>query len=239
MLAKRDTNRLAIGVLAVMLVVACVFVLKKWSPRFNSDLHGDHGVISAFTDERSHVVSVDSQTPPPIRERDRSHSTELTQRNQVDVPPKARPLSGTDDSVIGVPFLVPASLERVCVLGERKQGVDLCERQHNLLAEMAKQPRDLAWAAKTETLIQDEVLSLSPGDFFIRNIECRSSICAVELESPTSWYSGASYEFDAANGLVDGVTMGGAVETDSEGRQVKVSVVLFTKFDYTTSRSIR
>jgi hypothetical protein len=124
-------------------------------------------------------------------------------------------------------------------MGKRQHGSDLCERQHNRLAEMAKEPRDLAWAAKTESLIQDEVLSLSPGDYSIRNIECRSSICAVEIESVSSWYSAASIKFEDATGLVDGLRMS-AVETDSVGREVKVSLVLFNKFyDSTSSHSIR
>jgi hypothetical protein len=236
--AKRDTNKLAtIVVLAAMAIVASIFVLQHWRPGSKPAPDAGLGKIAVDAAQRPSVPSPNPAIKLPDRGRDRSDSTELRVRGQVAEPLRAPPLSGTDDSVIGVPFPVPASAEGVCTISKRLHGPDLCERQHKLLAKMAKEPRDLAWAAKTETLIQDEVTSLSPGNYSIRNIECRSSICAVEMESLSDWYSGATIEFDNANNLVDGFRLH-AVETDSVGREIKVSLVLFNKFDSKGSHSI-
>jgi hypothetical protein len=135
--------------------------------------------------------------------------------------------SGVNRSVIGIPFPVSPSVDARCKLIKK---VDLCERQHNMLAKMAQEPRDNSWATKTEALIQDEVMSEKPGVYSIRNIECRSSLCAVEVESLSDAYVGESYDFLNPNNLVDGFRMGGAPETDDLGRQVSVTFLLFLKW---------
>lgn len=108
------------------------------------------------------------------------------------------PLGGfrVDRSVIGIPFPVSPSVEASCKLTGK---IDLCERPHSELAKMTQEPRDEAWAAKTEALIQDEVMSERPGVYTIRNIECRSSICAVEIESPPDAYIAPTYAFLNSN----------------------------------------
>jgi hypothetical protein len=136
--------------------------------------------------------------------------------------------TGSDASVIGVVFPASASVEASC----KRKKLDFCEKQHNVLAEMAKEARDKAWAVKTETLIQDEVISQGPGIYSIRNIECRTSICAAEVESLSDAYVGADYNFLATNGLLDELRMVGAPETDNSGRQISVALVIFTKSFY-------
>src|ERR1700722_19996001 len=127
----------------------------------------------------------------------------------------AQPSSGTrqptpsggsrvDRSVIGIPFPVSPSVEASCKLTGK---IDLCERPHSALAKMTQEPRDEAWAAKTEALIQDEVVSERPAIYTIRNIECRSSICAVEIESPPDAYIAPTYNFLKSNDLVYGIPM--------------------------------
>jgi hypothetical protein len=70
---------------------------------------------------------------------------------------------------------------------------------------MAQEPRNIACAHNTEALIQGEVLSEGPGIYSIRNIECRSSICAVEVESTADAYISASNKFLTDNDLIDGL----------------------------------
>ena len=94
---------------------------------------------------------------------------------------------------------------------------------------MAQEARDEVWATKTETLIQDEVMTQGSEIFSIRNIECRSSICAVEVQSSADAYVGASYNFLAINHLVDGLRIVGVPETDDLGHQISVALVIFVK----------
>jgi hypothetical protein len=96
--------------------------------------------------------------------------------------------------------------------------------------KMAQEPRDNAWAADTESLIQDEVVSRKPGTYSIRNIECRSSICAAEVASLSNGYVGETYDFLHTNDLVDAYSYLGSLETDDLGRPVSVTVVFFFKW---------
>jgi hypothetical protein len=146
--------------------------------------------------------------------------------------PTLSTVADPDASFIGISFPVSASVETPCTRNKLRHKLDLCERQHNALAEMAQEPRDNIWAPKTETLIQDKVTSQGPGIYSVRNIECRSSICAVEVESLSDPYIGADYDFLATNGLIDGLTLFATPETDSSGRQINVTLVIFTKFYY-------
>ena len=136
--------------------------------------------------------------------------------------------SGVDRSVIGIPFPVSASVEAYCI----NKAPLHCEREHQALAKMAQQPRDEAWAAKTESQIQDEVISQGPGIYSIRNIECRSSICAVEVKSLSRAYIGANYNFLAVNGLFDDLNMFASPENDELGRRTQVTLVIFFKSFY-------
>jgi hypothetical protein len=135
--------------------------------------------------------------------------------------------SAVDRSVIGVPFPVSPSVETSCKVTGK---VDLCERPRKVLAKMIQEPRDEAWAAKTEALIQDEVVAEGPGIYSIRNIECRSTTCAVEVESLSDAYVGATSNFINANDLVYGFDMGLGRETDDLGRPVLVTFLFFFKW---------
>jgi hypothetical protein len=58
----------------------------------------------------------------------------------------------------------------------------ICKKFYVDLAQMAKEPRDSAWAndmeAKLQAYIEQEF-----KDALIRNIDCRTSLCAIEVET--------------------------------------------------------
>jgi len=78
----------------------------------------------------------------------------------------------TDPSVIGRPFALSVSMQ-----GELKKN-EVFRAARERLEQMAREPRDNGWASLKESQIQD--LMMSNGTY-IRNIECRTTTCAVEV----------------------------------------------------------
>jgi hypothetical protein len=85
--------------------------------------------------------------------------------------------NGIDKSVIGQPFEISASVKAVC-----KYDTIECPLVMASVKRMAEEPRDVDWAAKMEATIQSAFDSEGPGKFVIRNVECRTSICILEVE---------------------------------------------------------
>lgn len=82
-------------------------------------------------------------------------------------------------AMIGRPFPVSASVEFTC----RKLGGSCDEELDGLLSKFAHEPRDPAWAAEMETRLREFILTSEPGKFSIRAVECRTSLCVVEVAS--------------------------------------------------------
>jgi hypothetical protein len=143
--------------------------------------------------------------------------------------------SETSDSaaVIGRAFPASAAVEDDC---KRKRDY-ICDDVHEKLAKMATEPRDTTWAAEMEALIQQDVLSEEePGRFRIRDIECRTSLCAAEVESTFSvngtygsYMGGMQIHHDALNAALHTNFNTFAYETDPSGARVTVTVITFTR----------
>lgn len=58
-----------------------------------------------------------------------------------------------------------------------------CAWAKRLLALMSAEPRDSVWAEKMESDLRRWVESLASGGFTLRNVECRSSWCVLEVGS--------------------------------------------------------
>jgi hypothetical protein len=86
--------------------------------------------------------------------------------------------SGADSA--GVPFpisqSVKASCEQISHLGKAS-----CADIHAALDRLQKESRDFAWAGEMERII-DELVAVHPG-FSVRSLVCRTTVCAVEVES--------------------------------------------------------
>jgi hypothetical protein len=82
-----------------------------------------------------------------------------------------------DPSVVGRPFPISASVRPVC---SGNGDID-CELDDSL-TRFSQEPRDGNWAPSVEERVRSIVESRNPG-FAIRNLECRATLCAMEVES--------------------------------------------------------
>lgn len=140
---------------------------------------------------------------------------------------------GPDMSVIGRPFVVSTAIETDC----KKKGEDsICADVHQHLAKLAQEPRDQLWAAKMEELIQNDVESTQSNNFRILDIECRSTVCAAEVESTFSntgiygsYMGGMQPGHDALKASLQTNFNTFAYDTDPSGARVTVTVITFTR----------
>jgi hypothetical protein len=132
--------------------------------------------------------------------------------------------SGGDASAIGIPFPISASVGDLC-----KRESNMCGDVPERLAKMAQEPRDQAWATETEGRLQDNILSQGSNKYSIRDIECRTSLCAVEVASAYGPYVGLGYEDQVKFGLLNGQLTIGAFEKDPAGARITVTVITFTR----------
>ena len=138
---------------------------------------------------------------------------------------------GEDYSYVGVPFPVSASIQPGCAKWDLCLGS--CTAAFNRLATMKDEPRDLDWAPKMEQKIQDEIVSEGGGGFGVRNVECRRTICALEvisrLSPPWGAYSTPPLEFLNPNKLFSNVCGYSPSETDESGVKTTVTLVVYRR----------
>jgi hypothetical protein len=136
-------------------------------------------------------------------------------------------------AVVGRVFPVSAAIEDDC----NKRPDDLCNDMRENLAAMAEQPRDGAWATQMEALIEHDVLyEEEPSRFRIRNIECRTTLCAAEVETTPSitgrdgsYMGGIQLGHDALNAALQTNLNTFAYEVDQSGTRIQVTVITFTR----------
>jgi hypothetical protein len=93
---------------------------------------------------------------------------------------------------------------------------------------MAQEPRDPAWAPDMETKLQDLVMA-EPNKFSIRDIECRMSLCAVEVASVYGPYLGKINSNNPLdNNLFTWFGMFG-YETDPSAARITVTLLTFKR----------
>jgi hypothetical protein len=140
----------------------------------------------------------------------------------------ARQVFGTDRSLIGTPFSVSQSVAATCARDKI-----ICPRIYKKLAEFTKEPRDNVWASQEEANIQNQIESLGPDKYSIRNLECRTTICAVEVSSnPSDHYLGMAYYYMVKYGLTQDLGTIGAYETDPLGARIDVTLMTFTRHQH-------
>ena len=80
------------------------------------------------------------------------------------------------NAVIGRPFKISASVQAGC-----KEVA--CPELERDLAKFAQQPQDPTWASEMEARLEEYIESSEPDKYQIRNVECRTSMCYVEVAS--------------------------------------------------------
>jgi hypothetical protein len=140
----------------------------------------------------------------------------------------ARPAMSGSNSVIGQKFPMSASVDAGC----KKTPDDICKEALENLDKLAKESRDPLWASQMEALIQNSILNEDPGTHEIRDIECRTTFCAVEVVSTTSGtyvpYLGGKFDDPVRNFLKASPVTDG-VEADINGNRVVIDLVTFSK----------
>jgi hypothetical protein len=124
--------------------------------------------------------------------------------------------SRTDAGVVGRPFELSASMKAELAKS------DVFRPARERLEQMAREPRDNEWANLAESQIQDLITS---DGMNIRNIECRTTICAIEVAP-------ASEPFDVViiGQQLTRLDLWGpeyltfSRETDDDGNSVKVAL---------------
>jgi hypothetical protein len=132
--------------------------------------------------------------------------------------------SGVDKSVVGQEFHVSDPVKESC-----KRDTIECPIVMASLTRMVKEPRDMYWAAKMEEEIQAVVDAQGSGKFVVRNLECRTSICILEVEvhdpgSAVPRYDNAIVSNLKPNGLVIGET-----ELDASGAHFNTQLLDFSR----------
>lgn len=122
--------------------------------------HGSHERESATRDHENALM--------PQQQSMRTVPTQNDGRNLTSTLPRG---SRADSSVIGRPFALSASMQAELSKSEAFRPA------RDRLDQMARESRDTDWANAKETEIQ----ALMEGRYSIRNIECRATICAVEV----------------------------------------------------------
>jgi len=80
-----------------------------------------------------------------------------------------------------------------------------------------------------ESKFRDSVLTSEPGKYSIREIECRTSICAIEVASLYGTYLWKGEQNESLNRqMMNGLSTWG-YETDSSGSRITVTVMTFER----------
>ena len=136
---------------------------------------------------------------------------------------KSPPQSEIDTSAVGTPFTVSASVENDCKLDKT-----VCSLVSQQLEKFSQEGRDTAWADQAEADLQDYIASRGTGKFLIRNIECRATICVVEVASLFGQYLPMDEADQVKYGLIDGHDAWGS-EPDPTGVEIAVTLTTYTR----------
>jgi hypothetical protein len=131
--------------------------------------------------------------------------------------------SEIDESFVGQPFTISASIEEGC-----KSDTIECPLVMASVGKMVKEPRDVQWATKMEATIQSAFDSQGSGKYAIRNVECRTSLCILEVEvhvlGPVVRYEDAIFSRLRPNAMTIGVN-----EYDASGASFLVELMDFER----------
>jgi hypothetical protein len=133
-------------------------------------------------------------------------------------------LSGIDESAVGQAFQISASIRAGC----KNDSIE-CPLVMASVAKMVEEPRDIAWASKMEEKIQAVVDKQGPGKYATRNLECRTTLCILEVEVRVPGAFNDRYEDAITSGLRPNAMTIGATEYDSSGATYHVELMDFVR----------
>lgn len=136
--------------------------------------------------------------------------------------------SQLDVSVKGRVFPLPDS---VVEQGKKYKGVSGplgYDDQRQALALFADEARDVAWAPNLEKALLDSAGSDGGGSIVVRRIECRTTLCIVELASSNGLPDGLSYDEAKILDLRNMINMRGR-EVDASSKGINVLVTIYCR----------
>jgi hypothetical protein len=110
----------------------------------------------------------------------------------------------------------------------RDAETSICGDELRVLREMERERRDEAWASQMEATLRSLLTSAPYAAYTVRNIECRSSICATEIASTYGRHPGLALKdlqrigMDHGNGLF-------GYERNEYGERVTVTLRIFRR----------
>jgi hypothetical protein len=161
---------------------------------------------------------------PQVAERSalESSSPQITpEESRLGNPGVPLTASALDESVVGAPFPTSPSVALACKRDH------FCDELKEDLAKMKMEPRDVVWATDMEARIQDYVASLGPDKSFVRDVECRTSYCAVEVTSNFGHSFVAQFPLGVLFDNLGNGQFALGYEKDASGADVRVTLALF------------
>ena len=160
----------------------------------------DDVLVNQSGDSIATNQAVDRENQPP---RDR------VQEPSVDDDPFSLKLRSLDDatprSVIGRPFPVSAT-----VLSSRERCLksdphpENCNVVFRDLEQFSKESRSVPWATDMEFRLRSHVEKVGDLRYAVRSLECRTSLCALEVTFTHDVFFGLSYDESMSLGLKNG-----------------------------------
>jgi hypothetical protein len=131
--------------------------------------------------------------------------------------------SALDESVVGTPF----PMSRSVALGCKRD--HFCDELREDLDKMKMEPRDVVWATDMEARIQEYVASLGPDKSLVRDVECRTTFCAVEVTSNFGHSFVAQFPLGVLFDNLGNGRFALGYEKDASGADVRVTLALFNR----------
>jgi hypothetical protein len=128
---------------------------------------------------------------------------------------------------VGQPFPVSRSMQSQCKRNPVPTA-EACAGVSKLLEEMAQEPRDEGWAMEVEAELRAHVLREHPTAR-IRALECRTSLCAVEVAAETGYLVILGEEEQRKCGIYDLSHASSSFETAPSGSKVTVTLRVFER----------
>jgi hypothetical protein len=217
--------RLLLTVLLIVVTLGAFCIV--YSPLFRSAI--SPGPSSTDAKRLEPTTSIREPSPQNVRAGDtiaRTFSSTSTPQNEKAISEKSTPpitiRDRIDTSVMGQAFEISSSIKEGC-----KSDHIECPLVMASVGKMVKEPRDIEWAARMEATIQSAFDSQGSGKYVIRNVECRTSICILEVEGhnpeATDRYNGAIVSSLRPHALTS------VREHDSSGSSYRVELMDFER----------
>lgn len=135
--------------------------------------------------------------------------------------------SGDLDREPADPFNVSPVVDARCGI-RTPTASEECKAVQQLLLQFADERRDASWATEVESRLRPVLLSHLPNAS-VRGLECRTSICAVEVASPSGYLEIFSESEQRSLGLYDNSHFVSATEYGDFGDRKTITLRLFER----------